>query len=221
LGEKPHAQIKEHAMPQAVASRYLQSLESLLESGSRTVLGLVGAPGSGKSTLAAALKEHFGSRTVIVPMDGYHLANSELAHLGRAGRKGSEDTFDSAGYVALLRRIRQQQAGEIIYAPEYRREVEEGIAGAIAVHPETQLVITEGNYLLLDCGHWAAVRPLLDRAWYVDVDDNVRRERLVERHMRFGRSRQDAIDWANNTDEPNARLIATTRVRADEIFRWE
>jgi pantothenate kinase len=55
----------------------------------------------------------------------------------------------------------------------------------------------------------------------VDVDDNVRKERLVERHMRFGRSRQDAIDWANNTDEPNARLIATTRDRADEIFRWE
>jgi pantothenate kinase len=208
-------------MPQPVDTRYLQSLESLLENGARTVLGLVGAPGSGKSTLAAALKEHFGERAVIVPMDGYHLANSELARLGRAGRKGAEDTFDSAGYVALLRRIRQQQAGEIIYAPEYRREVEEGIAGAIAIHPETQLVITEGNYLLLDRGHWAAVRSLLDRAWYVDVDDNVRRERLVARHMRFGRSRQDAVDWANNTDEPNAQLIASTRVRADEIYRWE
>ena len=208
-------------MSQPIAAQYLQALDALLANGARKVLGLVGAPGSGKSTLAAALKEHFGARAVIVPVDGYHLANSELARLGRAGRKGSEDTFDSAGYVALLRRIRQQPAGEIIYAPEYRREVEEGIAGAIAVHPETQLVITEGNYLLLDRGHWAAVRPLLDRAWYVDVDDNVRRERLVERYMRFGRDRQDAIDWANNTDEPNARLIATTRDRADEIFRWE
>lgn len=208
-------------MSQPIASQYLQVLDALLADGTRKVLGLVGAPGSGKSTLAAALKEHFGERAVIVPMDGYHLANSELARLDRAGRKGAEDTFDSAGYVALLRRIRQQQAGEIIYAPEYRREVEEGIAGAIAIHPETQLVITEGNYLLLDRGHWAAVRSLLDRAWYVDVDDNVRRERLVARHMRFGRSRQDAVDWANNTDEPNAQLIATTRVRADEIYRWE
>lgn len=208
-------------MAHAVASHRLQTLETLLGDGHRKVLGLVGAPGSGKSTLAAALKEHFGERAVIVPMDGYHLANSELARLDRAGRKGAEDTFDSAGYVALLRRVRQQQAGEIIYAPEYRREVEEGIAGAIAIHPETQLVITEGNYLLLERGHWAAVRSLLDRAWYVDVDDNVRRERLVARHMRFGRSRQDAVDWANNTDEPNAQLIATTRVRADEIYRWE
>lgn len=208
-------------MPQPVASHHLQTLETLLADGNRKVLGLIGAPGSGKSTLASALKDHFGPRAVIVPMDGYHLANTELARLGRAHRKGAEDTFDSAGYVSLLRRIRNQQPGEIIYAPEYRREVEEGIAGAIAIRPEAQLVITEGNYLLLDRGHWAVVRPLLDLAWYVDVDDNVRRERLVERHMRFGRSRQEAIDWANNTDEPNARLIATTRDRADEIFQWE
>lgn len=212
---------KENAMPQPVASHHLQTLETLLADGNRKVLGLIGAPGSGKSTLASALKDHFGPRAVIVPMDGYHLANTELARLGRAHRKGAEDTFDSAGYVSLLRRIRNQQPGEIIYAPEYRREVEEGIAGAIAIRPEAQLVITEGNYLLLDRGHWAVVRPLLDLAWYVDVDDNVRRERLVERHMRFGRSRQEAIDWANNTDEPNARLIATTRDRADEIFQWE
>lgn len=206
-------------MPPRIAAHYLQTLDTQLADGQRQILGLVGSPGSGKSTIATALKDHFGSRAVIVPMDGYHLANTELARLSRAHRKGAEDTFDSAGYVALLRRIRNQQPGEIIYAPEYRREVEEPIAGAIAIHPETQLIITEGNYLLLDRGHWAAVRPLLDQAWYVDVDDDLRRERLVQRHMRFGRSRQEAIDWAHNTDEPNARLIATTRSRADMIFQ--
>ncbi len=208
-------------MSQSVASYYLQTLETLLEDRGRKVLGLIGAPGSGKSTVAAALKDHFGLCAVIVPMDGYHLANTELARLDRAHRKGAEDTFDSAGYVSLLRRIRNQQPGEIIYAPEYRREIEEPIAGAIAIHPETQLIITEGNYLLLDRGPWAAVRPLLDQAWVVDVDDDVRRERLVERHMRFGRSRQEAIDWVNNTDEPNAHLIATTRDKADVMFRWD
>jgi pantothenate kinase len=208
-------------MPQPVASHYRQTLETLLKDGNRAVLGLIGAPGSGKSTLAAALKDYFGSRAVIVPMDGYHLANAELARLGRAHRKGAEDTFDSAGYVSLLRRIRNQQPGEIVYAPEFRREIEEPIAGAIAIHPETPLVITEGNYLLLEHGHWAGVRSLLDQAWYVDVDDVVRRERLTARHMQFGRDRQAAIDWVNNTDEPNARLIASTRDKADMVFRWD
>ena len=207
-------------MSKSIAAHHLQALDTLLAGGGRKILGLAGAPGSGKSTLAAALKEHLGQRAGIVPMDGYHLANSELARLGRAHRKGAEDTFDSAGYVSLLARIRSQQPGEIIYAPEYRREMEEGIAGAIAIHPDTQLIITEGNYLLLDRGHWAGVRALLDLAWYVDVDDELRRERLVKRHMRFGRERQDAVDWVNNTDEPNARLIAATRARADSIFCW-
>jgi pantothenate kinase len=211
---------RKNTMSQPVASHHLQMLETLLASGNRKVLGLIGAPGSGKSTLATALKDHFAGRAVIVPMDGYHLANTELARLERAHRKGAEDTFDSAGYVSLLHRIRNQQPGEVIYAPEFRREIEEPIAGAIAVHPETQLVITEGNYLLLDRAHWADVRSLLDQAWYVDVDDEVRRERLVRRHMQFGRDRQAAIDWVENTDEPNARLIASTRDKADVIFRW-
>lgn len=202
-----------------IDTHYLQSLETLLEDGRRKVLGLVGAPGSGKSTVAAALTRHFGSRAVVVPMDGYHLANVELARLDRAHRKGAEDTFDSAGYVSLLHRVHRQQPGEIVYAPEYRREIEEPIAGAIPVLSDTQLVITEGNYLLLEHGHWAAVRSLLDQAWYVDVDDTLRRQRLVERHIRFGRSREAAVDWVNNTDEPNARLIAATRSKADLIFK--
>ena len=160
-----------------------------------------------------------GARAVVVPMDGFHLANVELARLDRAHRKGAEDPFDSAGYVSLLRRIHRQQPGEIVYAPEYRREIEEPIAGAIPVLSDTQLVITEGNYLLLEHGPWAAVRSLLDQVWYVEVDDALRRQRLVERHMRFGRSQPAAVDWVNNTDEPNARMIAATRSKADLIFK--
>ena len=88
-------------------------------------------------------------------MDGFHLANVELERLGRRGRKGAPDTFDSAGYVALLRRLLAQADDEIVYAPEFRREIEEPIANAIPVFAPTQLVITEGNYLLLDDGPWA------------------------------------------------------------------
>jgi pantothenate kinase len=196
-------------------------LEALLGSGERRLLGLVGAPGAGKSTLAQALADRLGAQAQVVPMDGFHLANAELARLGRAQRKGAPDTFDAAGYVALLRRLRMPLPGETVYAPAFRREIEEPIAGAIAVHPDTRLVITEGNYLLLDDGPWAEVAALLDDCWYVDVDDALRRQRLVERHIRFGRNEAEARAWVEHTDEPNARRIAACRVRAGAVIRLD
>ena len=204
-----------------IAETYKDRLNALRNGGGRKILGIVGPPGCGKSTLAAALLDLLGDDAVAVPMDGYHLANVELARLGRAGRKGAEDTFDSAGYVSLLRRLKGQQTNEIVYAPEFRREIEEPIANAIPVFPETQLVITEGNYLLLDHGHWAGISELLDEIWYVDIDHSVRRERLVRRHMHFGRSQSAAEDWVANTDEPNAVRIEATKHRADVLFNWE
>jgi pantothenate kinase len=194
-------------------------LEGLLADGRRKLLGLVGAPGSGKSTVAQALLDALPGRAQVVPMDGFHLANAELRRLGRAGRKGAPDTFDSAGYVALLRRLRTQPAGETVYAPEFRRDIEEPVAGAIGVRPDTSLVITEGNYLLLEEGPWAGVAPLLDEVWYVEVDDGLRIERLLRRHQQFGRSLEAAQAWVAQTDEPNARRIAATRTRAHHILR--
>ena len=204
----------------AVPASYLARINGLLADGQRRLIGLVGAPGAGKSTLAQALHLALPEVSQVVPMDGFHLANVELARLGRAGRKGAPDTFDSAGYVNLLRRLRQQAADEIVYAPEFRREIEEPIANAIPVLPQTRLVITEGNYLLLDSGHWAKVVGLLDEVWYVDVDNSLRNDRLVERHVQFGRERDAALAWVAGTDEPNARLIEATRARAQVVFRW-
>ena len=200
----------------------LARLQALLASGQRKLLGLVGAPGAGKSTLAMALLQAAGAgRAQVVPMDGFHLANVELQRLGRAHRKGAPDTFDSAGYVALLQRLREQGADDpIVYAPEFRREIEEPIAGAIAVLPETQLVITEGNYLLHDVGPWAGAAALLDETWYVDIDDAVREARLLKRHQQFGRSAEAAREWVDRTDAPNARLIAATRMRAHHVLHW-
>ena len=204
-----------------IPAAYLQRLHELTADGRRCLLGLAGSPGSGKSTVAEALQRAFTGSSQVVPMDGFHLANVELQRLGRAARKGAPDTFDAAGYVALLQRLRQQAPRDgIVYAPAFRREIEEPIAGAIAVFAQTQLIITEGNYLLLESGDWSQVLPLLDEAWYIDVDDALRNERLVARHEQFGRSHEEALAWVASTDEPNARLIAATRGRAQRVFRW-
>ena len=204
----------------SVPQRFLERVQDLLADGQRKILGLVGPPGAGKSTLAVALQREFAVLSQVVPMDGFHLANVELQRLGRADRKGAPDTFDTGGYLSLLQRLRQQDKGEIVYAPEFRRDLEEPIAGAIAVHAKTQLVITEGNYLLHDEGAWAGIAGLLDEVWFVDVDDGLRNDRLVQRHQQFGRSQEAALAWVAGTDEPNARLIAATKTRADVLFSW-
>lgn len=198
-----------------IESSARERLNALMEGSGRRVLGIAGLPGAGKSTLVAQLLEYAGAIAVGVPMDGFHLANAELARLGRAERKGASDTFDAAGYVALLRRLRSPVPGETVYAPAFHREIEEPIAGEIAVPSDARLVITEGNYLLLDEGLWKEVHGLLDEVWFVDVDDAQRHEQLLERHMRYGRERQAALDWIENTDEPNARRIALTAPKAD------
>ncbi len=193
-----------------------------LAAGPRRLLGVVGPPGAGKSTLAALMAQALGERAQAVPMDGYHLAQVELERLGRAHRKGAPDTFDAAGYAALLRRLRQQGADETVYAPDFRREIEEPVAGALPVFAATPLVITEGNYLLLDDDPaWAPVADLLDEVWYLDVPADLRLERLAARHMQFGRTREQALAWIAQTDEPNARRIETSAHRARRRVTWD
>jgi pantothenate kinase len=204
----------------AVPAACIERVQTLLANGGRRMLGIVGPPGSGKSTLADALCNALPpGQAIVVPMDGFHLANSELERLHRRQRKGAPDTFDAAGYAALLKRLRER-SDEVVYAPAFRREHEEPIAGAIAVPADTPLIITEGNYLLLDHGPWHAVSGLLDEVWYVNAPDTVRRERLAARHRRFGRSAAEALAWVQQSDEPNARLIEATRVRAHWEVAW-
>ena len=195
----------------------VEQARRLAAPGRRRILGIAGAPGAGKSTLAAQLVDALGGLAVLVPMDGFHLAQRELERLGRADRKGAPDTFDAAGYVALLRRVRT--GDERIYAPTFVRDIEEPIANALPIDPSVPLVVTEGNYLLLDDGPWSAVRALLDEAWFITVDDAVRRKRLIARHVSYGRSVADATERTMRSDEANAALVTATHRRADRIVR--
>jgi pantothenate kinase len=183
----------------------------------RLLLGVTGAPGAGKSTLGAHLVRGLNARgipAVGIPMDGFHLADVALEALGRRGRKGAIDTFDGHGYLALLHRLRTE-VDTTVYAPAFERDIEQPIAGSIAVEPGIRVVITEGNYLLVDEDPWPQVTAALDEVWYVDVDDATRLRRLTDRHVRFGKSPDQATAWVAAVDEPNARLIAASRGRAD------
>ena len=196
----------------------LRIKESLNRSTDRYLIGIVGKPGAGKSTLSAYLLEQLHSSEVtVVPMDGYHLSNAVLQELGRADRKGAPDTFDVAGFASLLQRIRNEKSVDIYY-PVFDRSIEESIAAQGVVTKETKVVIVEGNYLLHDLGGWEVIAELLDELWFIDVDDEKRLERLIARHIAYGKSPADAQSWSCGSDEVNARTIATGRSRAHAVI---
>jgi pantothenate kinase len=199
---------------------------SLVRDHQRAVLGITGSPGAGKTTFAEHLvrllqppppaggeASHWVAH---VPMDGFHLADVELDRLGIRDRKGAPETFDAAGYAALLRRLREDH-DDVIYAPAFERDLEQPIAGSIPVPRSVRLVVTVGNYLLLGQGDWARVRSQLDEAWFCDLDAAERVKRLIARHESFGKQHDAAVAWVMGTDQRNADLIDQTRRHADVV----
>lgn len=200
---------------------------ALVTGSARVVLGVSGAPGAGKSTLARALVDALAAQpptgmpspdwVVLVPMDGFHLADVELHRLGLHDRKGAPETFDAAGYAALLARVAADD-GETVYAPSFARDLDQPVAGAIPVTPQTRLVVTEGNYLLLDTGAWPRVRSHLTQVWHCAPEEQRRRAQLVTRHTAYGKDPEVARRWALGPDESNAALVGAAAHRADLVI---
>lgn len=178
----------------------------------RRLIGIVGPPGVGKSTLAESLAATDPAAAVL-PMDGFHLPQARLVELGLRERMGAPDTFDVEGLVAVLRELRRDGAdggsGPVL-APGFDRVIEEPVPDAITIGRGIRTVYVEGNYLLL----WPEVAELLDESWYLHLDDEVRRARLVARHVSFGKTPADARAWVDAVDEPNALVIAASAARA-------
>lgn len=194
--------------------------EALESNGKRTLIGIVGKPGAGKSTVVEAIKERFDQALVsIIPMDGYHLSDEELIAQGKRDSKGAPDTFDSNAFVELLRRVKSED-GEITF-PIFHRELEASIPDEGTVPLTAKVIITEGNYLLSQEHGFENVRKLLDKVYYIDINDEKRLERLIARHIRYGKTPDAAQDWAMGSDEANARYIETTKHLASDFLSLE
>jgi len=195
----------------------LERASLLQESSTRYILGIVGKPGVGKSTFTDFLREHLSQELfAILPMDGFHMSNEELLELGRRDRKGAPDTFDVRNFTQTLAAIKVSDGADIKF-PVFKREIEASIPDAGLIPAQAKLVIVEGNYLLHDQSGWEQVGSFLDEAWYLHVDDELRMQRLIARHIAFGKSPEDAKDWSEGTDEANARVIHKSESKADFV----
>jgi pantothenate kinase len=193
-----------------------QQIQSILDGQNpRTLIGIVGKPGAGKSTVVAEIAERFDSNTVsIIPMDGFHLSNEELIKLGRRDRKGAPDTFDVESFTSLIHRVKINHNVDHRF-PIFHREVEASIENEGIVPKESRVVVIEGNYLFSSDHNWEGIFQMLDHTWFIEIDDEVRIERLIARHVRYGKTPEEAEAWSRGSDETNARFIGLTANRAE------
>jgi pantothenate kinase len=192
----------------------LEEIAQRGSAGKRLLIAVAGPPGAGKSTLAQALAGHLPSGTAMVlEMDGFHYDNAVLDQLGLRGRKGAPETFDFAGFAALVGRLR---AGETdIAIPVFDRRADLARAGAAIISPLVKFVIAEGNYLLLDEPPWAALAEAFDLTVFLDVEREELRRRLLLRWADLGDPPEKAEHWVRTNDMPNVDRVLAKRLRPD------
>ena len=197
-----------------------EQIQSLLESqGPRSIIGIVGKPGAGKSTVVLEIEKKFTPNEVsIIPMDGYHLSNEALIELGRRDRKGSPDTFDAAAFISLITKVKNNPQLDHRFSI-FHREIEASVEDEGIVPNSAKVIVIEGNYLFSDEHNWSGVFPLLDHTWYIEIDDEIRMQRLIARHIKYGKTPAEAEAWSRGSDEANARFIEKTSHKAENKIR--
>lgn len=182
----------------------------------RFLAALAGPPGAGKSTLAAELVAALGPGAKAVPMDGFHYDDAVLTVRGARNRKGAPDTFDVAGFRHLLQRLRVEPEVAI---PLFDRDLEISRAGADIVIPADQILIVEGNYLLLNEAPWPDLAPMFDLTIWIDVPEAELDRRLLARWAHYGKTPAEARAWIDGNDMPNIRRVVSGSRPADLVIR--
>lgn len=181
----------------------------------RLLVAIAGPPGAGKSTLAEGLAQQIDGAAV-VPMDGFHLDNRVLQARGLLARKGAPETFDVAGFSAVVTRL---QGEDEVVIPVFDRARDIAIAGARVIGPDVRVVLVEGNYLLLDAPPWRALAPCWGLTIGIEVPMAVLTARLIQRWRDHGLDMAAATARAMGNDIPNAARVVAGAVRADMIIR--
>ncbi|WP_174823637.1 hypothetical protein [Ruegeria arenilitoris] len=201
-------------------------VKSKLRTGTRTVVAIAGPPASGKSTLAQAVvralnceRNESAPFAALLEMDGYHLDNRLLESRGLLARKGSPETFDAAGFAETVRRL--EAADRETFHPKFDRQMDLSIANAVAISPDTPIVVVEGNYLLLKAEPWRFMKDRFSASVFVGPTMEVLQERLVQRWINHGLDAETALKKTLKNDLPNAELVLSASEEADILLKQD
>lgn len=180
------------------------------EKGRRVLAFLAGPPAAGKSTLCRYL-EALCPQLQALGLDGFHYPNAyleshELCGVPLRKIKGAPETYD----VALLAEKLSRIDGEVFF-PIYDRRLHDPVPDAIEITGE--IVVLEGNWLLLDAPPWNALK--CDTTIFLRMDSPEQIERVVRRKMAGGFSAEAAREFAERSDRANIAYCLAHSRRAD------